>query len=93
MFHCTQLQCRQLSAPSLRVVVFRETTEQALLPSRTCKPAISGFGSCLGALYHGYDNVLIKEAIVTSAPAKVLLAKESGQVPMRGLGEGRADHR
>lgn len=29
---------------------------------------------------------------MTSAPVKVLLAKESGQVPVRGLGEGRADH-
>lgn len=47
----------------------------------------------LGALWHGYDNALVQEAIATSAPARVLLAKEPGQVPVRGLGEGRGRSR
>lgn len=57
-------------------------------PLPTSQPAVSGLGSC-PCPQRGYDNALVKEAIATSAPAKVLLAEESGQVPMRGLGEGQ----
>lgn len=90
MFHFSQLCCRQLSLPSLRIVVLRGTTVQALLPVRTSRPLLVGFVpnrgrrlelACPGPL--STDKTVFhvrKELLFLHSEESTV--KESGQVPI-----------